>query len=228
MASTTLEGLLPRTPAKRTLPASELLVERDAAAQALDSLHRGLIVADDRARVLFTNRTAEKILKSADGLYSGPDGLSAYRTRDSADLRGLLRWAASGQIPAPGSPAVLSLWRPSMKPSLLLRIASVQLPVEWSGSPFCRATVFLQDPAAAAVIDEGALTRLYGLTRSESHLVGMLFAGKTLAEAGEVLHVTTNTVHTHLKHIFLKTETNRQTQLLALLIGSVLQCPDPL
>lgn len=214
----------PATSTRKRFPA-DLLIEREAAAQALDSLHRGLIVANDHSQVLFANHTANKILKSCDGLYRGPDGLSAYRTRDSADLRGLVRWAASGTS-APESPAVLSLWRPSLKPSLLLRIASVRLPEEVAGGPICRATIFLQDPAQTATIDEGALTRLYGLTRTESHLVAVLLGGKTRAEAGAELGVSDETIHTHLKHIFLKTETNRQTQLLALLIGSVLQQPD--
>lgn len=224
MASTTLREALPVAD-KRALP-SDLLVQREAAAQALDSLNRGLIVADERSHILFTNLTASKVLTHADGLYSGPDGLSAYRPRDTADLRGLVRWAAGSPTPAPEKTAVLSLWRPSLKPSLLLRIASVRLPTGFAVGPFCRAAIFLQDPAASAMIDQSALTRLYGLTRAESHLVAVLLGGKTLAEAGEVLHVTPNTVRTHLKHIFLKTETNRQTQLLALLIGSVLQQPD--
>ncbi|MBZ5646327.1 MAG: helix-turn-helix transcriptional regulator [Acidobacteriia bacterium] len=226
MATTTLGEPRPQNLTRRAAPAIDLLVEREAAAQALDSLNRGLIVADDCSRVLFTNQTANKIFKYADGLYRGPDGLSAYRARDTVDLRGLVRWAASRPAPSPETAAVLSLWRPSLKPSLLLRIAPVRMPTGLAGGPLCRAVVFLQDPAALACIDQAALSRLYGLTRAESHLVVLLLNGKTLAEAGDALHVTPNTVRTHLKHIFLKTETNRQTQLLALLIGSVLQQPD--
>lgn len=225
MVTTALRTAHPVIDTRRALPA-DLLVQREAAAQGLDSLHRGLIVADEGARLLFSNRTADKILKAADGLYGGPDGLSAYRARDTADLRGLVRWAADGHVPMAEDAAVVSLWRPSLKPSLLVRIAPVQLSPDLDGRPLCRAAIFLQDPAVAATIDQSALMRLYGLTRAESHLVAILLGGKTLAEAGDILHVSPNTIRTHLKHIFLKTETNRQTQLLALLVGSVLQRPD--
>lgn len=226
MVGSTLIQRHPPIPDNRARLPVELIVEREAAALALDFLNRGLVVADERSQVLFTNRSADKIFKTADGLYSGPDGLSAYRARDTADLRGLVRWAASAQTPASCDTAILSLWRPSLKPCLLLRIASVRLPPELAGRTLPRAAIFLQDPAARATVDEGALTRLYGLTRAESQLVAILLGGKTLAEAGDVLQVSANTVRTHLKHIFLKTETNRQTQLLALLVGSVLQRPD--
>ena len=225
MITTALCAAHPAIEVKHTLPA-DLLVEREAAAQGLDSFHRGLIVADEGTRVLFSNRTADKIIKAADGLYRGPDGLSAYRTRDTADLRGLVRWAAGDHGPTAEDMAVLSVWRPSLKPSLLVRIAPVLLPPPLGGRPLNRAAIFLQDPMASANIDQSALTRLYGLTKAESHLVAILLGGKTLGEAGTALHVSPNTVRTHLKHIFLKTETNRQTQLLALLIGSVLQRSD--
>lgn len=222
--STAIRNSVPPVATRPALPA-DLMVAREAAAQALDWLHRGLVVADEHARVLFTNQTANKIIKSADGLYCGPDGLTAFRSRDSADLRGLVRWAAC-EPAAREDTGVLSLWRPSLKPSLLVRVSSVRLPPELDGMPLSRAAVFLQDPAAPSPIDQLALTRLYGLTRAETQLVATLLEGKTLVEAGELLQVSPNTVRTHLKHIFLKTETNRQTQLLALLVGSVLQRPD--
>jgi len=140
-------------------------------------------------------------------------------------MRGLVRWAARECVPGVEGATVLSLWRPSMKPNLLLRIAPVQMPPEAAGAPLFRAAIFLQDPAAPLSVDQLALSRLYGLTRAESQLVAVLLGGKTLGEAGDLLHVTPNTIRTHLKHVFMKTETNRQTQLLALLIGSVLQRP---
>ncbi len=76
------------------------------------------------------------------------------------------------------------------------------------------------------MIDERALSRLYGLTRAEALLLVRLLNGSTLEEVSQVLRVSMNTVRTHLKHIFLKTDTNRQTQLVSLLLGSVIQVAD--
>ncbi len=211
----------------RAIPASaDLLMQREAAAQALDCMHRGLIVADDGCQVLFSNRTAHKILEEGDGLQLTPDGLRAARPRDSADLRGLIRHAASPEAPA-GSVSVLSLWRPSLKRMLLLRITPIQTP----SSPLlaqlvAHAAIFLHDPAVPAALDEAALARLHGLTHAECRLITVVLNGSTLAQAGKALGVSLNTARTHLKHVFMKTDTNRQTQLVSLLVGSVMQVPD--
>jgi DNA-binding CsgD family transcriptional regulator len=212
---------------KRVAPVStELLLEREAAAQALDCMHRGFIVADHSCEVLFSNRTAQKILQTGDGLQLSADGLRAVRPRDSADLRGLIRHAASPEAPA-GLVSVLSLWRPSLKRMLLLRITPIQIPSSPLLAQFlAHAAVFLHDPAAAASVDEAALSRVYGLTGAECRLVTFLLNGSTLQLAAMALGVSLNTARTHLKHVFMKTDTNRQTQLISLLIGSVMEVPE--
>ncbi len=204
---------------------ADTIAARDAAAGALDCLRRGLIVADERCAVLFANRTAERMLQERDGLIIQADGLHAARPQDSSGLRARIRQAARpGADPA--SVSVLSLWRPSLKRVLLARVAPVMLTPTPMAPSISRAAVFLQDPAARPSIDEWALSRLFGLTRSESHLVGLLLNGMSLQEASAVQGITLNTARTHLKHVFLKTDTNRQTQLIAILIGSVLQAPE--
>ncbi len=212
---------------RRVIPlTAELLSERDAAAQALDCMHRGLIISDHGCQVLFSNMTAQKILQSGDGLQIAADGLRAARPRDSADLRGLIRYAASPDALL-GAVSVLSLWRPSLKRMLLLRIT----PIQPTSSPLlaqflAQAAVFLHDPAVPASVDEAALSRLYGFTATESRLVTFLMNGSTLQQAAHAFGVSLNTARTHIKHVFLKTDTNRQTQLLSLLIGSVIEVPD--
>ncbi len=205
---------------------AELLLGRDAAAQALDCMHRGFMVADESCQVLFSNHTARQILQANDGLQLAPDGLRAARPRDSADLRGLIRHAASPEAPA-GSVSVMSVWRPSLKRTLLLRIT----PIQSSSSPLlaqfmAHAAIFIPDPAATTSVDERALSRLYGFTSAESRLVNLLLNGSSLQQVARALGVSLNTARTHLKHVFLKTDTNRQTQLLSLFIGSVIEVPD--
>ncbi len=212
---------------KRVLPLpAELLLERDAAAQTLDGMHRGFMVTDHSCRVLFSNRIAQGILECGDGLQSGPNGLCAARARDTADLRGLIRHAASPGAPA-GEVSALSIWRPSLQRVLLLRITPIQVPSSPLLAQFLAlAAIFVHDPAAPALLDECALTRLYGLTTAECRLLTLVLNGNTLQQAAATLAVTLNTARTHLKHIFMKTDTNRQTQLIPILVGSVMEFPE--
>ncbi len=207
------------------LPA-ELLLERDTAAQTLDDMHRGFMVTDHSCRVLFSNHTAQKILECGDGLHLAANGLCTARARDTADLRGLIRHAASPEAPA-GEVSVLSIWRPSLQRMLLLRITPMQIPSSPLLAQFLAlAAIFLHDSTAAASFDEAALARLYGLTKAECRLLTLVLNGSTLQWAATTLAVTLNTARTHLKHIFMKTDTNRQTQLISLLIRSVMEVPE--
>lgn len=59
---------------------------------------------------------------------------------------------------------------------------------------------------------------LYGLTPSEQRLCGYLASGKSLAEAAHLLSVTENTVRERVKRVFSKTATNRQAELVRLIL----------
>lgn len=214
------------TPVRSTATAADadVWLQRDAAVEALDHLQRGLLVTDEASHVLFSNRTADRILRQEDGLYLRPEGLGAARPRETADLRALVRHAAIHDGDA--SLAVLSLWRPSLKRMLLLRITSLRGHSPFFASMLHRAAIFLHDPAEPAVMNTSVLSRLYGLTQAESRLVVLLLNGSTLPHAAEAAQISLNTARTHLQRVFMKTDTNHQTQLVKLLLGSVMQFPD--
>jgi DNA-binding CsgD family transcriptional regulator len=60
------------------------------------------------------------------------------------------------------------------------------------------------------------IARCFGLTPAETRTLEHIVRGGGLPEAGAALRLAENTVKTHLKSIFIKTETSRQTELLAL------------
>ena len=66
------------------------------------------------------------------------------------------------------------------------------------------------------------LRRLYGLTRAEAHVALAVLRGDGLQAAADALGVTLATVKTHLQHVFGKTGTQRQTELMGLILaGSI-------
>lgn len=58
----------------------------------------------------------------------------------------------------------------------------------------------------------------FGMTRSEHQVASLLIQGKTLAQIAHELEISRTTVAFHLRHIFQKTRTNRQAELVALLL----------
>jgi DNA-binding CsgD family transcriptional regulator len=55
------------------------------------------------------------------------------------------------------------------------------------------------------------LTQTYGLTRCEAELLAALIAGETLGDYCRRAGIKANTGKTHLRQVFAKTHTNRQT-----------------
>jgi DNA-binding CsgD family transcriptional regulator len=64
------------------------------------------------------------------------------------------------------------------------------------------------------------LSGLFGLTRSEALLARALTSGKTLEESAQELGITISSARTYLKRAFGKTNTNRQAELIRLILTS--------
>ncbi|MBL1142605.1 MAG: response regulator [Proteobacteria bacterium] len=60
---------------------------------------------------------------------------------------------------------------------------------------------------------EDVLHQVYNLTPAESRVVSRLLDDPDVEAAAEALHISISTIRTHLKHIYRKTNTNRQTSL---------------
>jgi DNA-binding CsgD family transcriptional regulator len=77
--------------------------------------------------------------------------------------------------------------------------------------------VIVADPDRAEVDDE-TLRALWGLTPSEARLVRLLARGASTTDVAEQLNLAHDTVRKRLKGIFEKTNTHRQSELLALML----------
>ncbi len=60
---------------------------------------------------------------------------------------------------------------------------------------------------------DDVLHQVYNLTPAESRVISKLLDDPDIDAAAEALHISVSTVRTHLKHIYRKTETNRQSAL---------------
>ena len=82
------------------------------------------------------------------------------------------------------------------------------------------AAIFVQDPFVVPPFPGEAFAKLYGLTPSELRVLLAMAPGLGVKEAAEVLGVSETTAKTHLQHIYGKTGTSKQTELLHLFMSS--------
>jgi DNA-binding CsgD family transcriptional regulator len=81
------------------------------------------------------------------------------------------------------------------------------------------AIVFVQDPDTAPGSRGGVLRSLYGLTPSEAKLADLLLTGETIASAAAKRGITEESARTQLKSVLRKTRTNRQAELIRLMLN---------
>jgi DNA-binding CsgD family transcriptional regulator len=83
----------------------------------------------------------------------------------------------------------------------------------------CYALLIFSSQHLQSVPDAGLLARAFGLTPAQARLASHLAAGTNLDATAARLGITKETARHHLKQVFLKTDTCRQSELVALLSG---------
>lgn len=165
----------------------------------LDRLNAGVVVASTSADVLRRNRAAQDIFHHADAVYVEHGRLIAPRPSVTARLHAALRAGdceTKFLLPrdAPGSlPVCATVYaRPAVDSCVL---------------------VLLNDLQAFRTPSPDLLTTIFALTRSEAHIAVLLASGRSLRDIADTLHVSLHTARTHVRHLLLKTGTNRQVDL---------------
>ena len=178
----------------------------------------GVIVANRHGRVVFANQAARVIGALRDGLEITHEGLVPFSREDRRRLRALLddsmRSTAGEGF---GSGGVMAVARPSMKRPFIVLVAPLKLAID-SGASAGMSTIFISDPEAQIESSDGVLRRLYGLTATEARVANTFATTGSLEQTADRLRISRETVRWHVRHIYRKTGTNRQTALLKLLI----------
>ena len=192
----------------------------NASFSVLDRLPTGVILLDRRGAVRVINKSADRILHRNDGLLIDKTGLcEAVSLSETSQLRQLIAEAVqTGTGSGQGAGGGMKLTRMAARPlSILvspLRASNGNLTEE-----VC-AVLFISDPdSEQAVSGADLLQQIYGLTTAQARLAQALSQGLSVEDYAEQHQLSCNTVRTHLKHLFDKTDTHRQGDLVRVLVS---------
>ncbi len=190
----------------------------------LEALNRlGFAVAglDLDGSIAFMNRRAEEILTSNDGLAIRHQCIVAANNDDNEDFWQLIRntiGALSKNARFPGGATTVR--RPSGRRDYAVTVAPGAGAPSVAGIPTAWALIFIVDPTLRHELPAERIARRFGLTAAEAQLAAALAAGRTLSEYAEAAALSMHTVRGTLKHVFAKTDTRRQVELVRLLLTS--------
>jgi len=83
-----------------------------------------------------------------------------------------------------------------------------------------RAILFISDPEQSAAVGRESLRQDFGLTSAEAGFTREVLKGDGLRAAADRLGISLTTARTHLAHVFDKTGTRRQAELVRLILQS--------
>lgn len=189
-------------------------------AEAFDHFSHGVLVVDGNEKLIFANKCGKEIIANANGFHTDRFGkLHTSTTEDAKKFRSVLESVLDGDQEQKTGSAVMQVSRGGgLRPlEVLISPCDQNVSGDNYGEPL--AIVFVNDPEQQIETIDSVLTSIYGLTEAEARIVGLLTNGLTIGDICLKLGIQQNTVRTHLKHIFSKTETSRQSELIKLILN---------
>jgi DNA-binding CsgD family transcriptional regulator len=195
-------------------------VEAAALADSLDTLNAGMFLVDATGRIIHANASGHGMVAEAKVLRAPSGRLSTIDARADQALLDSFAAAARGDA---------ALGRKGIAVPLEAhdgdRYVAHVLPLTCGSrrkagvSYAAAATVFVQRAALDLPSPPEAVSRAFQLTPAELRVLFAIIEVGTAPEVAEVLGISDTTVKWHLRHLFEKTGTHRQAELVKLVAG---------
>jgi DNA-binding CsgD family transcriptional regulator len=191
----------------------------EGSVEILNRLLQGVILVDAEARVIFANLAAENMLRAGRGVFPARDGLRAELPGETRRLRRAISDCAKPHPGFGGTGGHLRLSREHGLPLTVL-VAPHHSRLDWIDIARPRAILFITDPDVKAALSPQWLREDFELTPAEAAVAVEVLEADGLQPAARRLGISLATAHTHLAHVFAKTGTHRQSELVRLLLQS--------
>ena len=192
---------------------AEVRAQNDALGAWAEEYPNVLFLLDESGTVLKLNAAARKLLDQSGGLRLSHGRLTAQSPHTARELEGLI-----AKVGAVGGGGSVRLVHPGSRRPLLLAVSTGPRRDPSPFYPRNSIIVCAGDPDAGGAPAETALRDQFGLTPAEARLTLALAEGLTLREISEAFQLSPHTLHRQLAHVFDKTETHRQSELIALVL----------
>jgi len=188
---------------------------------ALDALTSSVYLTDCQGRIVYMNRAAKRQVKTGNALHVVNNHLTPVDTLARVKLTEAIAKAAVDEAERLSGGITVALPTAGNK-----GLVATVIPIESRGlNDLCdtaaaMVAIFVQDPTAVPPLAGDAFATLYGLTNSELRVLLAMTPGLSVKAVARILEISDKTAKTHLKRIYAKTGTSKQTELMHLLMAS--------
>ena len=187
----------------------------------LDALNSGVYLVDRLGRLIYMNRAAEHQVRTGNALGIENNRLAPVDRVARIAMSKAIAEAMADEAETPASGITLAL-----PGSESMGLVATVLPLNRGerrnlcGAFAATAAIFVQDPVVVPPFPGEAFAKLHGLTGGELRVLLAMSPGLGVKEAAEMLGIGETTAKTHLQHIYAKTRTSKQTELMHLFMSS--------
>jgi DNA-binding CsgD family transcriptional regulator len=195
-------------------------VDAAALADTLDGFAAGMFLVDANARILHANAMGHTLL--ADGRVIRPEGprLGAADSKAEGALRQAVVAAESGDVAIGAHGLAIALSGPEGRRYLAHVLPLTAGTRRQAGAQYSAvAAVFVQEATVHASTPFEAIAEHFRLTPAELRVLCAIVTVGGVPETAPVLGISEATVKTHLQHVFVKTGTKRQADLVKMVAG---------
>ncbi len=196
-------------------------IRSEALEATLNALTSGVYLVDRLGRIIYMNRAAEQQVRGSNALRIEHDHLAPLERNARVAMANAIAEAIADEAETPASGMTLAL--PDRESGGF--VATI-LPLNRGerrnvyGAFAAMAAIFVQDPVVVPPFPGEAFAKLYGLTGGELRVLLAMAPGLGVKEAAEMLGISEATVRTHVQHIYDKTGTSKQTELMHLFMST--------
>ncbi|NUH66339.1 response regulator [Sulfitobacter sp. S0837] len=181
----------------------------------LDLIALGIVLLDRDGNVVHANKAARNMARDAAHFSFRRNRIAATDPVSDTALQQALdkvkaaarRGERVGGIMLQGADSAMSALIGALGPSTATQKVQAEL------------AVFLSAPTHDKKVSERLLIDLFGLTPTEARVAALLTSGARPSDVADALGISTTTVSFHMRNLFQKTGTNRQIDLVALILA---------
>jgi DNA-binding CsgD family transcriptional regulator/PAS domain-containing protein len=188
----------------------------------LNGLQAGVYIVGRDGRIAFMNQTAEQQIKRGYGVTIQNQRLVPTNAAAAAEYQEFFVEAHEKlSVPKSSRPSIAFPDEQGGLVATLLPLGVGKRKMLALGATTAGYAVFVQDPAIAFANPGEGFAKLYGLSSAEMRIIMVMAEGNGISETADILGLSNATVKSHLQHMFAKTGTSRQSDLMQLVIRSL-------
>jgi CheY-like chemotaxis protein/DNA-binding CsgD family transcriptional regulator len=186
-------------------------IQQASLSEALDKLSTGVVFLNENLKVFYTNQSARRMLESCAEIRIHDGFLNCRTPGDTAELHRLVLTASGSTFTVEPEPE-------SGRAPLHMLISPMHSHRQNYGQNLPIAIVYVFSTMNDSHRVADVIRSLYHLSRQEARLAARLIVNPDLREAARAMGITYNTARTHLKRVYAKTETNRLSSLVHMIV----------